>query len=215
MKLRGEEYEVNQEFQQGALQLADALELDEIEAAQLFLDAQGDDAISSGRSQLECSIIRFHNRRELLLDCLRISLELSQGIGQGPGFDDNHQAGIHIFVGLVLNAPQGSSQFIRKCLSTMGDCKKWLQDLTEKFNSASVLGQSQTLEFAEIFQFERLKLVRQHEVLGIIIYYLVKNGHSGFTDLEFLLNTVKNIDKYDNLLGELLKFFLFFGFETL
>lgn len=153
---------------------------------------------------LEWSIIRFHNRREILLDCLKISLDLTQGVGPGgPIIAEEGGDLVQKFIASVLNAPQGSSQFIRKCLSAMADCKKWLHDLTDKIQSASVLGQSQSPDYAEVFQFERLKLVTQHELLGVIVHYLAKS-HSGLTDLEYLLNTVKSIDKYDNLLGKLI-----------
>lgn len=184
------------------MQLADALELDEIQAAQLFLDAQ-DDALNLGRSQFESSIIRFHQRRKYLLECLRIALEQSLGTGLGVGVDENRRAILQQWIGLILNAPQGSSRFIRKCLSSMEDSKNWLQGLTDKVNSASVFGQSQISEFSEIIQYQRLSIVRQHELLGTIVYYLIKSRHSALTDLDYILGTVKKIDKYDNLLGKL------------
>lgn len=203
VELRDEEYEVNPEFQQGALQLADALDLDEILAAQIFLDAQ-DDAILLGRSQLESAVIRFHRQRKYLLDCFRIVLEQSLGTGLDgaldEALDENDRLQLQQLVGAVLNAPQGSSQFIRKCLSAMANNRSWLQSLTEKVNSTSVLGQSQTPEFSEIIQFERLSLVQEHELLGIIISHLIKSNHSALTDLEYVLKIVKNLDKYDNLL---------------
>lgn len=203
VELRDEEYEVNQEFQQGALQLADALELDEIVAAQIFLDAE-DDAILLGRSQLESAVIRFHRRRICLLDCFRILLEQSLGSGSGTGSDTgtdvSEREQLQQLIGVVLNAPQGSSQFIRKCLSAMANCKTWLQNLTDKVNSASVLGQSQTQEFSEIIQYERLSLVRQHELLGVTICHMIKANHSSLTDLEYVLCIIKKVDKYDNLL---------------
>lgn len=201
MEIRDEEYQVNQEFQQGALQVADTLELDELAAAELFLDAQ-DDSVSLGRSQYECAILRFHKRQNALLECFRTVLEMSLGIGPGIRVDEDDRAMLQQCVGYVLDAPQGSSQFIRKCLKGMADSKNWLQSLTDKVNTASVLGQSKSPEFSEIIEIQRLHLVKQHELLGLIIYYLIKSNQSLLTDLDYLLDIVKKVDKYDNLLGE-------------
>src|SRR5438045_8115868 len=70
------ECEINDEFRQNILQLADALNLDEKVAAWELYDAQ-EDARLLDRSILTASIIRFHQRRSLVLECFRLLLRQS------------------------------------------------------------------------------------------------------------------------------------------
>ena len=82
----------------------------------------------------------------------------------------------------------------------MGDVKSWLQRLAEKLSSASVLGQLQQVEVLETIEYQRVSLVKQHESLGVILLYLVKEGHSVVTDFEQVLEHLRKADKYDSLL---------------
>ncbi|KAF4634335.1 hypothetical protein G7Y89_g3782 [Cudoniella acicularis] len=197
LDVAGTEYQINEQFQQDALQLADDLNLDEREAARLFLQSQ-DEAEPSGRPARTISIIRFHQRRKFLLDCLRMILQQAD--------DEEQDEGLRIGLGGVISSillQQGSSpRFVQKCLSSMADIKSWLQGLTDKFNGASILGQEQQPEFLEIIEFQRASLVMQHESLGTILHYLVKQNHSTLEDFELVLDTLKKADKYDNLLRE-------------
>lgn len=84
----------------------------------------------------------------------------------------------------------------------MGDIRQWLQKISDKVSSASVLGQPSQPEFLEIMEYQRHSLVKQHELLGVIVLYLVKADHSVVGDFELLLGILKKADKYDNLLGK-------------
>lgn len=200
---------MNEDFQQGTFQLADELNLDEIEAAQIFFDAQ-DDADATGRSVLSCSIIRFHQRRKLLLDCLRLTL---QQIAELEGNSEQEQE-LKIFLehiiketitpttATTINTTRNAPTFISKCISAMGDIRQWLQKISDKVSSASVLGQPSQPELLEIMEYQRHSLIKQHELLGVIILYLVKADRSSVEDFELLLGVLKKADKYDNILGK-------------
>lgn len=196
LEVDGVEYSVNEEFQQEALRLADDLNLDERQAAQLFLQSQNE-TDTTGRPARTISIIQFHQRRKCLLDCLRVILQQIADEGQNEELREFFRAFI-----TQVTLPKGTTEarFVQKCLSTMADVKSWLQGLADKFNSASVLGQEQVPEFIEIIDFQRASLVMQHETLGVIVHYLVKQGYSSLSDLEHVLNTLKVVDKYDSLL---------------
>jgi len=84
----------------------------------------------------------------------------------------------------------------------MGDIKSRLQDLAEKLNSASILGQSQQAELLQTIEFERGSLVKQHESLSIVLLYLVKENYSVLADFEWTIDHLRKTDKYDNLLCE-------------
>lgn len=209
-------YKINEDFQQGTFQLADELNLDEIEASQIFFDAQ-DDADATGRSVLSCSIIRFHQRRKLLLDCLRLTL---QQIAELEGNSEQEQE-LKMFLEHIIketissqspttatniNTTRNAPTFISKCISAMGDIRQWLQKISDKVSSASVLGQPSQPELLEIMEYQRHSLVKQHELLGVIVLYLVKADHSSVEDFELLLGVLKKADKYDNVLGKLFNF---------
>lgn len=178
--------------------MADILNLDELAAAQIFLDSQND-SVTLGRSVLECSIIRFHQRRKYLLDCLRLILQQSAR-------DDKDEATSEVFeiVTEAIVQPRekvnNSLGFTRKCISSMTEIKVWLQNLGDRLNSASVLGEERKPEFLETIEYQRTSLIQQHEILAIILFYLIKRNHSTSSDFETVLDTIRKADKYDNLL---------------
>jgi nuclear pore complex protein Nup205 len=182
------------------LQVADELNLDELHAAQLFLDAQHE-AEESDRPIITCALMRFHQRRKYLLDCLRLILQLSADVNLEESIRADLQKVVNNLV-QPWESLKDSATYVQKCLSSMGDLKLWLQNLADKLSSASVLGQGQQPELLETIKYQRVSLVKQHESLGIIVLYLVKENHSVVADFELVLATLKRLDKYDNLLRE-------------
>jgi nuclear pore complex protein Nup205 len=191
---------MNEEFQQGALQLSDIINLDEVESASIFLETQ-QDPLAVGSSLLESSVIKFHQRRQYLLDSLRLLLQQNAD----PEAEENIRDAFQVVIDDVLQkreGPDNKSKFVRKCLTSMGDIKSWLQGLADKLNSISVLGQASQPEIAAIIEYQRVSLIQQHESLGVILYYLIKSNCASFSDFEQLLATLKAADKYDSLLGK-------------
>ncbi|ESZ96367.1 hypothetical protein SBOR_3250 [Sclerotinia borealis F-4128] len=208
VKRYGQIYQINDDFKQGTFQLADELNLDEVEASQIFFDAQ-DDADATGRSILSCSIIRFHQRRKLLLDCLRLTLQQNAEL---EGNSEQEQE-LKLYLGQIITesirsqpttTPETTTSntptFISKCISAMGEIRQWLQKISDKVSSASVLGQPSQPDLLQIMEYQRHSLIKQHELLGVIVLYLVKANHSVVGDFELLLGILKKADKYDNLL---------------
>lgn len=108
--------------------------------------------------------------------------------------------------GLVaqITQPQNGVRYASKCLATMDGIKAWLRSLAEKVNGASVLGQAPQSETLEAIEYQRVSLIKQHECLGVILLYLVKDNASNVEDFEFVLESLKKTDKYDNILGTVL-----------
>ncbi|KAI9775555.1 MAG: hypothetical protein M1839_001033 [Geoglossum umbratile] len=195
IQIDGEDYSINEAFKEGTLQLADALSIDELEAAGMFMAAR-EESESLDRSQLETSIIRFHERRQYVLESLRLVLKLSLDT-------DAEEAVCETFKGAVsdiLKTKDGGSAFCQKCLQGLADIKRWMQELAEKTQNASILGLGQVPEFVETTGLQRISLTRQHESLGAILSYLIKAGYAGVEDFNSLLSIVKRFNKYDNLL---------------
>jgi nuclear pore complex protein Nup205 len=184
---------VNEEFKQSALQVADELNIDEIDAARICLEVQ-EETESSGRSLLTNSIVRFHQRRKHVLDCLRLLVQLSTDV------DLEARPEIQGYVRQILQPQNGPDVFAQKCLIAMMDIKGWLQSLAEKLTGASVLGQGQQEEILETIEYQRISLVKQHESLGVTIHYLVKEDYAHEKEFEAVLDVLKKADKYDNLM---------------
>jgi nuclear pore complex protein Nup205 len=197
LDVSGDEYTINAEFQQGALQLADELDLDELDAASVFLEAQGD-TDASGQPALTYSVVRFHQRRKCVLDCLRMIVQLSADINQ----DDQLRADLRAILDDIVQPGVPPLRYTQRCLSSMTDIKLWLQRLAEKLSGASVLERLQHVEVLQMMEYQRVSLIKQHESLAVILVYLVKESHSVAADFDQVLETMRRADKYDNLLCE-------------
>ncbi|PBP25297.1 nuclear pore complex subunit [Diplocarpon rosae] len=195
LEIAGDQYTINDDFQQGALQVAHELNLDELDAAHIFLEVQ-DESDSSGRSGLTNSIVRFHQRRKTVLDCLQFLLQLSTDEEQ----DEALRADFQALVAQIVQPDHGAARYAQRCLSSMNDIKAGLQLVAESLNRVSLMGQAQQAEAMEIIEYQRISLVKQHESLGIIMVYLVKENHAVEIDFELVRNTLRKADKYDSLL---------------
>ncbi|KAL4891288.1 nucleoporin Nup186/Nup192/Nup205 [Aspergillus ambiguus] len=192
------EYSVNEEFQQGALQLADALNIDELDAAALFLGAQ-DDAQMLDRPPLIAAIMRFHERRHFLLEALRLILQESFEVEHE--FAQDIMQDMVAFVVEIKDGPlRNASLYARKCMKSMEDIEQWLSLLAEQIQKASIVGQVDDTDIMEAIEYQRISLLQQHESLGAILCYLFKGPYTSSEDLRVLLNRLRKLDRFDGLL---------------
>lgn len=209
IKIDDEEYSVNDDFKQGALMLADQLNIDELDAAKLFFLSQ-DDSELLGRSILEASIIKFHQLRKYLLDCFRLVLQLASApIDFDPDAEpeayetqETVRSNFKIVVAEALEAANNAAnghKFVQKVLQSMADIKIWLRGLEDTQNRATVLGQVGG-EYQETHDFQRVSLIQQHECLGAILQFLVKAKYSSVENFKNLLRVLRGSEKYDILL---------------
>ncbi|KAL1966846.1 hypothetical protein VTN77DRAFT_3811 [Rasamsonia byssochlamydoides] len=194
----GVEYAINADFQQGTLQLADALNLDELEAAALFMAAQ-DEAQQLDRTPLITAIMQFHERRHFLLECLRLIFLESFDVER-----EQIQELMQNTVAHILETKSGTfrnaSLFARKCLSSMEDMEKWLSLLGEQVQKASIVGQAEDADIMEAIEYQRTSLGQQHESLGAILCYLFKGNFTTSEDLRLLLDRMRKLERFDMLL---------------
>ncbi|RYP41467.1 hypothetical protein DL767_000972 [Monosporascus sp. MG133] len=199
------EWNLNREFQEIALQVADDLDLDEVEAAKLVLDSE-DNETEYGRPRRECAVIRFLQQRVYLLDCMRLLLELVKEEDEllADGEDD--------YLGLlgqfvdhsILRRtrpgqadPVAKDRFIPACMATMGEIRAWLQKLIDQKTSATVLGRSDDLQFQETADYTHGSLVRQHELLAVILCSAIEKHAATKDDFVNFIRALKTVDKYD------------------
>ncbi|RAK99479.1 cullin-4B [Aspergillus ibericus CBS 121593] len=192
------EYSINEEFQQGVLMLADALDIDELQAAVLFLAAQ-EDAQVLDRPPVIAAIMRFHERRQFLLDSLRLifqeSFEVEREMTQVIMQD------MLAFVVEIKDGPlRNASLFTRKCMKSMEDIEKWLVLLGEQVQKATIVGQSEEFDIIEALEYQRSSLQQQHESLGAVLCYLFKGPYTSSEDLRLLLDHLRKLERFDGLL---------------
>lgn len=218
-----EEWDLNKEFQEIALQVADDLDLDEIEAAKLALEAEAYET-EFGRPRRQCAIIRFHEQREYLLDCMRLLLELSKEEDELLADNESDclgELGQYVAHNILRRSQPGHAthvsrnRFIPACMSTMGEIRAWLQKLIDQKTSASVLGRTEDVQLQETVEYTHCSLVRQHEHLAVILCSAIERNVAIKDDFVSFIQTLKLMDKYDFSTGTLFRAKCFFNFELI
>lgn len=195
------EYAINDDFKQQTLELADALDLDEVDAAALFMGASGE-AKELDRSQLQTAVIRFHRRREYILLCLRILMKTALDNGEGGETEVEGLPIMQRAVQMILGV-DGAVNLVNaygywnKCLASMSSVEKWLQQIMERVQSTQVVGQVPLPGFVEIMDFQRQSLTRQHENLSAICTHMIKAGYVNLDNYKALLAKAKTLDRHD------------------
>lgn len=192
------EYSINQDFQQGTLQLADALNLDELEAAVMFLAAQEDSQVLD-RPPLITAIMRFHERRHFLLECLRLIFRESQEVEREATQAIMQETLAHILE-IKDSRLRNASLFARKGMDSMGEIEKWILLLGDQVQKASVVGQEEDRDIMEAIEYQRQSLQQQHASLGAILFYLFKGTYTSSEDFRILMAHLKKLDRFDGLL---------------
>lgn len=193
----GIEYEVNDEFQEGALQLADNLDIDELEAARLFIDAQAE-CQQLDRSPRFVAVLNFHQQRECLLQCLRIILRESFD-PEREQLQDYLREVIRKILGIDGGVSRNASLYARKILTALSDTEKWLQNLNDQVQKAAVVGPMQDSDL-ELLQLQSSILIEQHEHLGAILCYLFKGNWTDSNDLLLLIDACKKLSRFDAIM---------------
>ncbi|KAK8140383.1 hypothetical protein PG984_000449 [Apiospora sp. TS-2023a] len=195
VEIHGTEYAFNQLFQDMVLQVADELDLDELEAAQLLLDSEKDEA-TNGRSRRLCAIIRFHRQRMFVLNIIRLLLDLSR-LGEvpeeiedwlGSNVDD-----LIVGVGPSTKTPK----LLPRCMAAMRDIRAWLQRIYDTVVGAQVLGNAGQDEFREMIEYSRYSLVQQHELLAVITCHCIDRRVGTTQDFTEFIGALRKIDRYD------------------
>ena len=198
IQIDDEEYSVNNEFKESTIQLADALDLDEIEAAKLLLNAQEETDLLD-RPALALAVIHFHKNRLFLLECLRLVLKQAADEEE----EEDIRNVLRQLVILVLDTKDGpqrnGSLYTQKCFNTMRDAERWLQALAERVQGGLTLGRTTSPVYEEIIEFQQLSLAQQHESLSAIITYLVRASHTGVEDFYKVLEYMPQLDRWNNV----------------
>ena len=198
MKLDNQEFSVNDDFKLQAAQVAEVVDIDELDAAALCIDAQ-QSTESFDRSSLAASVYLYHDRREYLLDCLRLCLE-KVVLGQEED-DSPRYIPCTSFLDQVISSegkgPTSISEYWKRCINAMVEAEKSQQHVFQRLHTISMTGQRQSEELATLMNFQLASLKRQHELLGSVAFWLAKYKDVDFVGLRHITTHLRQTDRYD------------------
>ncbi|KAI1313632.1 nucleoporin Nup186/Nup192/Nup205 [Xylaria venustula] len=207
-----EDWALNKDFQEIILQVADDLDLDEIEATRLALQVEEEEA-RLGRSKKECAIIRFHQQRKYLLSCMLLLLELSKEEDEllaDDNGDDLGRLGHYVNHNILRRKTPGAAetqhqqQFVPACTAALADVRAWLQKLSEQVNGAAILGRATDPETVEIYEYTHISLMQQHELLAVILCYAIERHSASEVDFARFIVEFRRASRYDYSIVHLL-----------
>ncbi|KIV99428.1 uncharacterized protein PV09_08860 [Verruconis gallopava] len=194
-------YTLNDEFKQQVIEVSDELDLDELEAAKLLIQSQ-DEAAELDRSPTASAIIRFHKRRQFLLECLRLLISVAQ---ENEG-DHMGMLAIHEIKRKIISVRDSSvgngPKYWQKCFQALQDVEAWLLKLADRQQRVSIIGHSLSDEALELLDFESVSLVQQHESLATVCTMIIKDSDNyvDISNFKTLLQRIRTIDKHDLIL---------------
>lgn len=166
-------FEVNREFQEQVIQLADALDLDELESTRLYLAAQ-EEAQELDRNPAILAVIAFHQHRVYLLDCLRRICEFALSEELDEQYKELFENCVKLIAGGSGKTGVSGSTFVKKCMMGMSDVESWLQRIAEQVQKNVALNTATDADIDEMLHTQQEMLIRQHEYLALTVTYLVK-----------------------------------------
>ena len=189
---------MNQEFQESVIQLADTLDLDEIHSARLLLESQKNAAFLE-RSDIVSGVVLFHERRQLVLECLRLLLKQSTNLECEEFVQDASRDIVAIILETKDGPARNGSLFVQKCMDAMVAIEQWLRLLGERQQGALILDQTMSDEYTQMIRFQQRSLTQQHEALGAVIYHSIKAKKTWVEDFYKLLDHLPKLERWNNL----------------
>jgi nuclear pore complex protein Nup205 len=142
-------------------------------------------------------VTNFHDRRELLVQSLRLVLRESQDHDDEDRQQSRMQDVVLHILDIKNGPPSNGSAYARKHISAMRDIENWQVRVTEQAQKATVLGSSLGPEILAVIDLQRSSLSKQHEALGSCLCYLFRGNYTIAEDLRKLLEIPKRFDRID------------------
>lgn len=184
IKLGDGEYRITEDFRQATLQVADELDLDELEAAQLCLEAGAATVEHRPDTALPYrALLQFQNRRYIELDCIRLLLLQTMGLEAGDEVGVMLQEKAQIVVRGQRGHGNGSA-FWRQCMAGLAEIEEYLSKIADHSQMVVITEQPVDCAIKDALAAQRLLLTRQHECLGAIMTYLIRCGYVDPSDFQ-------------------------------
>ncbi|KAK4539974.1 hypothetical protein LTR36_009944 [Oleoguttula mirabilis] len=194
VRIQDVDYRVNDDFRQAALMVADELDLDELEAAKLCIDASPVDVSQVDITLPHRALLRFHDFRLSVLECFRLVLQQRDNLDD---LEESHRPYIEAIVDALLVVPGGQmngSGIWRKCLAGLAEVESALKKVDDHKQTAYMTGVVLQSDVAEAMEAQRLLLTRQHESLVGIMSVLPRVAPVGETECRELLSKAASLD---------------------
>ncbi|RMX87595.1 hypothetical protein D0869_02237 [Hortaea werneckii] len=194
VKIEDVDYRINDDFRQAAILVADELDLDELEAAKLCIEASPEDLRQVDVALPYRALLRFHNYRLTLLQCLRLIFQ------QRANLEDLDEVAKTLFEAVVdslLQGPHGRSESTviwRKCIAGLSDTEGALKKLSDHAQTVVMTGQILDEQTMEAISLQRLLLCRQHEAIGSILTLILRVASVNEPDLREFLSKAAGTD---------------------
>ncbi|KAJ2976011.1 hypothetical protein NUW58_g8198 [Xylaria curta] len=205
VRIDDEDWTLNKDFQEIILQVADHLDLDEIEATRLTLQSE-DEEERLARPRKVCAVIRFHQQRKYQLNCILLLLELCKEeddlLADDAGDDLGRLSEYARQYILRGNVPGGAgtvprSNIVPACAAALAEIRDWIQRITEQVNGAAMLGSTTELQTREIYEFAHISLMQQHDALATILCYVIERHLATEADFANFLRDFRSATRYD------------------
>ena len=188
LKIEDEEYKVTEDFRAAVLQVSDELDLDELEAAKLCIQAGATTEGQADATLAYRALIRFHDQRHTLLECMRLLLLQTLDVDAGDQNVERFQNAVRRVIRGPDGRPDSSSAYWRKCLQGFADTEGYLQKVSDHRQTAIMTGLHDDGDSAEALVAQRILLTRGHESLASIMSYLIRGGHTAPEDFRSYLS---------------------------
>lgn len=192
LEVNGQEYGINDEFRHLSSAIGSTLDIPEEHAGRLIIQTQAS-GVTDEQAAIADIVRRYHDRRDYLLQDLRMVLEQSLDYDQDDIIRENFQK---VVTETIHRKPpnggaSGTAQkqdFTERCLEAMGNVEAWQAKVVNGIQSKAILGQDRGPTFYLTLEFQKSSLFKQHECLGAILNLLFRGNHTKLEHL-YLLRT--------------------------
>ncbi|EWC48157.1 hypothetical protein DRE_02261 [Drechslerella stenobrocha 248] len=191
VQLSDDEYELNDQFIQATIELADELSLDETVAAELLLLGQ-DESTSLDREPRQAAVIVFHRRRHYIVDCLRLVLSLAVNDNTDPELRS-------ILKQSAMAVGAKGTKFGEKIIVAMGNIRDWIKQLANRVRIATFHSPATAAELKDTLWLQANALSQQHQALALSLTSLIQLEQCGLTELDAIVSGLKSQKEYDVL----------------
>lgn len=191
-----QDYGISDEFRHLSRAIGTVLDLDEVEAGKLLVEG-GSNSGPQDQFLVVDAVSRYHDRRDLLLQTLRITLQESLNFDRDDGVRSLFQDVVVQILDVKTGPPSNGSAFTLKCLKAMEDIENWIGKVNDQIQTRAILSQARGPEFYATLDFQKSSLFKQHEALAAIVTLLFRGNYTISEDLRKVHAVVKRWQRLD------------------
>lgn len=181
-------YQLNTEFINVAVMVADDLNIDELVAAQLVLFSSGD-ANRLAAAPVEAAVALFYVRRQYILEFIRFALECASD-------PDSDPVAAEVYTKLCREIMTSNPPEL--VLQAFRGVEQSLNDLKDRENRGEFMGLKANPLFEEQIHLERSYFVKEHDTLGCILCGVVAAGLANRSGMEQILKHMATFGSYSS-----------------